>query len=406
MKLAYQACDQLGKVVTGTIDAGSSSEAVDLLRGDSLYVTTISPVGQSDTPQKTTKKAHTGRARNVKKNLMMFTRQLYLLLSTGTPIFQALESLERQLKDPAWVAAIANIRKHVEDGNALSEALARHPRFFDPVYCSLIGAGELSGKLSEMLKRLAALTHKQMQVRNAVIGAMIYPCLLIGISFMVMLLMLLFVLPRFEELFLKLDAAVPPSTQAIMWISHAVRDNWFILIPAGVISMLGLWRWMRSASGRRTVDTILLGLPQVGSIVRNFITARLIRLLGILLDSHLPLTDTLDLVRQSIRNHHYVALVKKSEEAVIRGEAISSAFADTDLIQPAVYEAMRSGEQTGQMASSLIAIADFMDEENDVIVRSLTSILEPVILVVLGGIVGFMAVSMFMPLFDLTSMGG
>jgi len=406
MKLAYQACDQLGKVVTGTIDAGSTSEAIDVLRGESLYVTTISAANESGAVRNTAKKNGTGRMRHVKKNLMVFTRQLYLLLSTGTPIVQALESLERQMKDPAWVVVVADIRKHIEDGNALSEAMAQHPRIFDPVYCSLIGAGELSGKLSEMLKRLAALTHKQMQVRNAVVGAMIYPCLLIGISFMVMLLMLLFVLPRFEQLFEKLDAAVPPSTQAVMWVSHAVRDNWFILVPVGAISMVGLWGWTRSVSGRRTVDTILLRLPQMGGIIRSFITARLVRLLGILLDSHLPLTDTLALVRQSTRNHHYAKLIENSEEAVIRGEAISSAFANTDLIQPAVYEAMRSGEQTGQMAISLIAIADFMDEENDVIVRSLTSILEPVILVVLGGIVGFMAVSMFMPLFDLTSMGG
>ena len=406
MKLAYQACDQLGKIVTGTIDAGSTSEAVDVLREESLYVTTISEVVQEGAPQTVSNKACIGRPRNVKKTLMMFTRQLYLLLSTGTPIVQALESLERQLKDPAWASAIADVRKHVEDGNALSEALGQHPRLFDQIYCSLIGAGELSGKLSEMLKRLAALTHKQMQIRNALIGAMIYPSLLICISVIVMLLMLIFVLPRFEQLFVKLDAAVPPSTQAVMWVSHTLRNNWFILIPLVVMSVAGLWWWSRSTAGRQAVDTILLRLPQMGRIVRSFITARLVRLLGILLDSHLPLIDTLSLVRQSIRNHHYVKLIETSEEAVIRGEAISSAFSGTDLIQPAVYEAMRSGEQTGQMATSLIAIADFMDEENDVIVRSLTSILEPLILVVLGGVVGFMAVSMFMPLFDLTSMGG
>lgn len=406
MKLAYQACDQLGKVVTGTIDAVSTSEAIDTLRGESLYVTTISAVDETDTPQQATKKPRLGKGGNVKKNLMMFTRQLYLLLSTGTPIIQALESLERQMKDPAWSKSIGDIRKHVEDGNALSEALAQHPRFFDEIYCSLIGAGELSGKLSEMLKRLATLTHKQMQVRNAVVGAMIYPCLLISISVIVMVLMLIFVLPRFEQLFIKLDAAVPPSTQAIMWISHAVRGYWFILAPAVAAVMAGLWWWARSPSGRRIVDTVLLRLPQLGRIFCSFITARIVRLLGILLDSHLPLTDTLALVRQSTRNHHYVKLIEKSEEAVIRGEAISSAFANTDLIPPSVYEAMRSGEQTGQMSTSLVAIADFMDEENDVIIRSLTSILEPLILIVLGGVVGFMAVSMFMPLFDLTSMGG
>ena len=406
MKLAYQACDSNGKVVSGMIDAGDSTEAIERLRGEGKFVTSISAVTEGNAKQAGAAKVRTGRARNVKKNVMMFTRQFHLLLSTGTPIFQALESLERQMNDPAWATVLRDIRKHVEDGNALSDAMRRHPKFFDPIYCSLIGAGELSGKLSPMLERLATLTRKQMQVRNAIMGAMIYPCLLLAISAAVIILMLTLVLPRFEQLFSSMDVPLPPSTKAIMLASHLIRDNWIILLPTVGLAVAGLVFWLRSGPGSRVVDTAVIRLPQLGKIVRNFITAKIARLLGILLDSHLPLTDVLDLVRHSIRNHHYVRLIVKAEEAVTQGEPVSSAFTNTDLIGSTIHEAMRSGEQTGQMASSLITIADFMDEENDVVVRSLTSIIEPMILIVLGAIVGFMALSMFLPLFDMTSMGG
>lgn len=407
MKLTYQGCDQAGTTVSATIEAADSEEAVERLRREGLYVTSISPAADSDSVQsKSPRKARLRRGGGGKKSLMMFTRQFYLLISTGTPIVQALESLEQQADHVDWRKVIASVRKQIEDGNQLSEAMSQYPQYFDPVYCSLIGAGESSGKLSIMLERLAVLTGKQMQVRNAVVGALVYPFVLITISGLVTLLMLLVVLPKFQQMFESMEVPLPPTTQLMMFVSAAIRGYWPALIASMAVGVVGLRWWLRSEAGKRVVDTVLLGLPQVGRLTRSLITARIARLLGILLNSHLPLVEVLDLVGHSVPNHHYAKLVTKAQEAVTRGEPVSSAFSDTDLIQPTVREAIRSGEQSGQMAVALVAIADYMDEENDVVVRSLSSIIEPLILVVLGGLVGFMAVSMFMPLFDMTAMAG
>ncbi len=406
MKLIYQACDRSGKTVSAAVEAADAIEAVERLRREGLYVTNISPADEATGAEKPTNQRCGGGDRHTKKNLMMFTRQLYLLISTGTPIVQALESLERQVTGSVWKGAIASVRKQVEEGNPLSDAMRQHPHFFDPVYCSLIGAGESSGKLAIMLQRLAMLTRKQMQVRNAIVGAMIYPCLLISVSVAVMTLMLTLVLPKFERMFESLDVPLPPSTRVMLTVSGAMRAYWPVLIVTAVCGVIAMRFWLRSEAGQRAVDTVLLRIPQLGRLVRSLITAKMARLLGILLDSHLPLVEVLELISQSIRNHHYVNLIAKAQEAVTNGQTVSSAFSGTDLIQPTVTEAIRSGEQSGQMAASLVAIADYMDEENDVVVQSLSSILEPIILIVLGGLVGFMAVSMFMPLFDMTAMGG
>ncbi len=406
MKLSYQACDPSGKVVADTIEAADSAEAIERLRREGLFVTQITPVSEGQARQATNRSKSIGKSRNTKKNLMLLTRQLYLLLSTGTPVVQALESLSRQTQDPAWNRVIGLVQKGVEDGSSLSEAMSQYPAFFDPIYCSLIGAGESSGKLAYMLDRLANLLRKQVQVRNAVVGALIYPCLLIALAVVVMVIMLTVVLPRFEELFSKLDAPLPPSTKLLMTLSASVRTNGWVILIGLVVAGVVVRAWLKTALGQRTVDSVVLKLPQMGRIIRSFTTAKLARLLGILLDSHLPLIEVLNLIRHTVRNHHYTQLIQRAEESVMRGDPVSAAFARSDLIPATVTEAMRSGEQTGRMASSLLTIADYMDEENDVVVRSLTSILEPLILIGLGILVGFMAVSMFLPLFDMTSLGG
>lgn len=405
MKFIYQACDKTGKPVSNAIEASSTVEAIDLLRREGLFVTSVAPAG-TDGPAP----AAPGRARSIsghraKKNLMVFTRHMHLLLSTGTPIVEALESLEQQTKDPGWRAVLTKVRQHVEQGSSLSDALGDHPECFDSVYCSLISAGEQSGKMSVMLERLAILTQKQIRIHNAVVGAMVYPCLLITVAVAVVTLMFVFVMPRFESLFEKLSVPLPPSTKFILFISNNLRDHWLIFAVSCVAAVFGSRFWVRSDTGKRTIDTVLLQLPYVGYLARSFTTARIARFLGVLLESSLPLTEILDLLKNSTRNHHYAALLARTQDAVTRGEPISASFAGNDLVHPIVQQAIRSGEKTGQMAVSLITVADYMDEENDTVVKSLTSILEPLILIVLGVIVGMMALSMFVPLFDLTSVG-
>jgi type IV pilus assembly protein PilC len=405
MKFAYQAVDGGGKVVSDTIDAADQGEAMDALRRQGLFVGDIRPATGAAAlayarPGKKGKRIGTGRRL---KNMTMFTRQLSVLVASGTPLVQALSALERQTKDLTWREIVTSVRTKVEEGTTLSEAMAEHPRAFDAVARSLISAGESGGSFDVMLDRLAVLSRKQLHVRSAVVGALIYPSLLIVVAMAVLALMLLFVLPRFAGLFETLDVKLPPTTQMLMACSDFLRNYWWTIPLAGAGAFFGLRSYLRSAAGRKSLDAALLRLPAVGAVVRSFAVARIARVLGVLLAGKVPLLEALGLARQTVNNYKYVDLVTKAEDAVTRGSNVSTVFAATDLVSPAMCEAIRAGEQSGQMGPLLLNIADFLDEENEVVVKSLTSILEPVILIVLGVVVGFVALSMFLPLFDLTA---
>jgi len=334
----------------------------------------------------------------------MLARQLHSLVSCGTPLVDAMEAFERQARPGPWQDAMKDIRARVEQGSPLSVAMESHPQFFDPVCRSLIGAGEGSGNLTAMLDRVAQITRKQLAIRNAVVGAMVYPAVLAVVAVSVLALMLLFVIPRFGELFKTLNATLPPSTQALLTLSEYLQAYWWAAIIGLIVPIVGLKVWLASENGRRAIQTTVLRLPQIGRMARSFATARLCRVLGMLLDSHVSVLDALSLTRESIGNHHYATLIARAEEAVTQGKNIHVAFSSSDLLTPGVCEAIRSGEQSGQVGTLLVHVADFLDEENEVVVKSLTSIIEPVILVLMGLLVGTIAISMFLPLFDLTSM--
>jgi type II secretory pathway component PulF len=402
MKFAYKAVGRDGATLSETIDASDAAEAMDNLRRQGIFVSEIAPA--SDAAVKAsdpTRHRVSGRKRLT--HLVNFTRQIAVLVSSGTPLVQALVSLERQATDKQWHAVLEKLRVLVEEGASLSAAMEQFPQYFDPICRSLISAGESSGKLEPMLDRLAKLVRKQLQIRNAITGAMVYPTLLIFIAIGVMVVMLTFVLPRFAGLFATLDTPLPPTTKLVMWMSDAVRGYWWaILIGLGAAGA-ALKFWLASPAGKLAFDQFSVKAPIFGVIVRSFATARIARLIGVQIDSHVPLLEALALTKSATGNSLYAQLIASAEDAATRGQPISVAFTDSPLINPSVAEALRSGEQTGQVASLLLNIADFLDEENDTTLRSLTSIIEPIILIVLGVIVGFLAISMFLPLFDLTS---
>jgi type IV pilus assembly protein PilC len=409
MKFAYQAFDAAGKAVSGTAEAADANEAMESLRRQGLYPTSVQPAEALSyaSPAAAGASRRRGMSRRTQlKNLALFTRQLSVLMTSGTPLVQALASLERQTTEKAWRTVVATLRTKVEEGATLAQAMETRSDVFDPVCRSLIAAGESGGSFDEMLERLAALTRRQMHVRNAVVGALIYPALLVSVAFGVLATMLLFVLPRFAELFETLDVALPPTTKFLMTLSAFLRGYWWSLPLAALVGGFSFKTWLASAAGRRSADTLVLALPMVGPILKSFAVARIARVLGVLIKGRVPLLEALALARHTAHNVNYADLIARAEDAVTKGGSISTAFAAGNLVSPSLCEAIRSGEQSGQMAPLLLSIADFLDEDNEVVLKSLTSILEPVILIVLGLLVGFVALSMFMPLFDLTSMTG
>ncbi|MEO0476240.1 MAG: type II secretion system F family protein [Planctomycetota bacterium] len=408
MKLAYNAVSSTGTPISDIIEASSIDEAMDVLRGKGLFVTQIEPEDEA----RARKKAKTSGGIQFKsktkrlKDVAMFSRQLNVLVATGTPLADGLGALERQVKDADFKAQLAIIRGQVEQGLTLYDALGKAPRYFDDVYRNIIKAGEESGSLPTMLDRLAILTRKQVQVRSQIGGALIYPCLLIFISIAVLAIMLTVVMPRFTGMFESLDVPLPTTTVMLMSMSDLLRSYWWAALIGGIGAIVGLKFAMASPAGKRTIDGLMLTVPVLRDVTRSYATARIARLMGVLIECNVPLLDTIQLVRNATGNSKYEAMMVQAEEIVITGEPVSGAFADERMIEPAFYEAVRNGEQSGRLSMLMVTVADFMDEENDTRLKSLTSLFEPLILVFLGLMVGGIAISMFMPMFDLTSMAG
>ena len=404
MRLTYEAVDETGKDVADEIEAISAADATETLAGLGLTVTTISETRRAPVATNT---SHTvrGQPRRL-KNLALMARQLAVLIRTGTPLADALGAIVRQLPDGPWRNVVSDVHAQVEGGSTLSDAMRRYPACFNDISTSLVAAGESSGQLESLLDRLSLLTRQQLKVQRTLMSAMIYPLLLMGVGIVVVAVMIVFVLPRFEDLFSTLDAPLPPSTEFLMAVAEFVRGRWWMIILALVAMAVATKFTLSRPAGRRGLDCALVRLPGCGHVVRSLLTARFARVLGVLLDSRVPLLEALELVRVSTGNILYTDLLGQAHEAVVRGESLSAVLATSPLISPYVSEALRHGEQSGQMSPVLLEMAEFMDEENESLVSTMARLVEPIMLLVLGGVVAMIAISIFLPLFDLTSLAG
>lgn len=410
MNIAYEAYDASGKSVRGQVEAADADAAREQLARQGLYVVSVGAGGAGGASASSGDGGGglwslQGRSRRI-AHLVDFSRHLSVLVATGTPVADALAALERQTADENWRAAVRKLRSDVEHGAPLSEAMGQQPRVFDAVSRSLVAAGEASGELPAMLRRLSVVARQNQVTANALVGAMMYPIILSGIAATVMCVMLFLVVPRFAEMFETLDTPLPPTTVVLVAMSEALRGYWWLITPGVLGGFFGLAWWLRSPRGRVAVDRAIVRSPVGGSLARSLSAARMARLLGALLEAKLPLLESLDLVRDSMTNRLFADLIAKAREEVSGGGSLAHTFARSDLITPTMAEAFRSGESTGKLADVLAGLAEHMDEDNAIAIRSITTLLEPVILIVMGLIVGFVAISMFLPLFDLTAATG
>ncbi len=400
MKIAYEAFDRAGKVVNGTIECSTRDEATAKLHEQGLFVSSLTTDSGAGAAAEKVSLPSIKRL----KGLSLVSRQLALLISTGTPIVEALGTIERQVADVKWQAVLADVRGRVEDGTPLSEALAAHPKMFDAVALSLVHAGETGGNLEQMLRRLAAVTRQQEKLAASIMGSLLYPAVLVVVSAGVLILMLTYVLPKFTSMFDALDAPLPGTTQFLLYLSDALRSYWWAFPPAiAGIGFLG-WKTIGTAKGRSRFEWFLLRGPIVGKISRALMVAKMVRMLGVLLEAKVPLLEALQLTQESMPSRHFKELLARAETDISQGESLSGAFSRDGMVPPSVSESINNGERTGKLSEVLTSLGDFMDEDNELTVRSLSTIIEPVILIALGVLVGFIAISMFLPLFDLTTM--
>lgn len=406
MAFAYEALDPGGRQIKGVIDAASVDEATRQLHARNLFVTRVSGGDDPDAAAEIRSSQRgpllAGRAGST-RDLLMLAQQMTMMLRAGSRVVPALEAIAEQINKPAWRKVIDEIREQVEAGSPLNGAIANHPHIFDQGWQAIIAAGESTGQLAEAFERLSAMAKQQQQIRSKLVGAIAYPAVLMCVSMGVLSVLMFFVLPRFDNLYTMLDTPLPGMTAVLMRISRwMLAHKLLVLLAAGVVvgGPIGLLQ-MRSV--RRRLDELLIGLPVVGPVARQILLARIFRIWGTAVRSSVPLLESLELARGAIGSAVYQGLLDDLIEAIEEGNTIQSVLAGHPLVPRTMASAIGTGEQSGQLSDSLLFLAAFMEEENAQSLATLTRLIEPIILVVLGVTVGTVAISLFLPLFDLTS---
>jgi type IV pilus assembly protein PilC len=381
----------------GEIEAPDRSAAVGELRRRSILVTKIA---EKSAPKMSFKFG--GKVKD--KEMAIFTRQFSTMIDAGLPLVQCLNILAEQSESKTLRSVTGQVARHVEAGSTLADALRRHPRTFDDLFTNLVEVGEAGGILDVVLQRLAAYIEKAAALKRKVKAAMVYPCAIIGVALLVVIFMLTFVIPTFAQMFKDLGADLPLPTKIVMILSDFVR-GYIILIIAGMIgAVMALRSYYRTEGGRATIDALMLKTPVFGTLVRKVAVARFTRTLGTLVQSGVPILDGLRITARTAGNKVVEKAVLQCRAAVTEGKTLADPLRTSGVFPPMVTQMISVGEQTGALDAMLSKIADFYDDEVDTAVSTLTSLLEPIMIVFLGVVVGGLVVAMYLPIFKLVTL--
>jgi type IV pilus assembly protein PilC len=399
---AYAGRTRAGQTVSGERTAETMDAAVSALRREQIMVTRITPAKEK---AEAAAKGKTGKlGKKVKtKNLAVFTRQFSVMIDAGLPLVQCLDILGGQEEDANFAAVIMQTRSDVEAGASLADGMRKHPKTFDPLFTNMIAAGEAGGILDTILKRLATYIEKDVKLRGQVKSAMIYPVAVIIIAALVVGVILWKVIPTFAALFSGLGAELPLPTRIVIALSNnLVRFFPIFIVGIGVAGYL-FNRYYATPNGRRVVDATMLKAPVLGLILRKIAVARFCRTLSTLISSGVPILDGLEITAKTSGNSIVEDAVMVTRKSIERGETISVPLKETGVFPPMVTQMIGVGEATGALDTMLAKIADFYEEEVDAAVAGLLTLLEPIMIAILGVVVGGIVIAMYMPIFDLIS---
>jgi type IV pilus assembly protein PilC len=336
------------------------------------------------------------------KDIVTFTRLFATMIDAGLPIVQCLEILQGQTENPTFAGVLKDVKSSVEQGSTFSDALRRHPKVFDPLYTNLIQAGEVGGILDTIMNRLAVYNEKNMKLKRQVKGAMIYPSSVVVIFTGVLCVLLGFVIPSFKKIFTDLGSPddLPVLTQYVITVSEAFTHNFFLVVGVGIVVVYALVRVYRTPKGKKYFHRILLRIPIMGPVMRKIAVARFTRTCGTLLSSGVPILDALEIVAKTAGNVVVEDAIMYARLKISEGKNMAGPLMETDVFPPMVVQMVGVGEQTGALDAMLSKIADFYEDEVAAAIKALTSILEPAMIIIVGGIVGVIVISMYLPLFD------
>jgi len=396
---AFAGRTRSGELVNGERLADSVDAAVAMLRREQILVTKISAVKEKAKEDKSQQKFRATKVPS--KSLAIFTRQFSVMIDAGLPLVQCLDILGRQEPHKGFAQVILATRSEVEGGASLADAMRRHPKAFDTLYVNMVAAGEAGGILDTILKRLAVYIEKNVKLQGQVKSAMIYPVAVMTIAGLVVAVILWKVIPTFAELFAGLGAELPLPTRVVIWASNMFITILPFMIVGIIGSVFGLRAFYATYGGRRTVDAILLKLPILGMILRKIAVARFCRTLSTLMASGVPILDGLEITARTAGNAIVEDAIMVTRQSIERGETVSVPLEKTKVFPPMVTQMINVGETTGALDAMLSKIADFYEEEVDTAVAGLMTLLEPVMIAILGVIVGGIVISMYMPIFKL-----
>jgi type IV pilus assembly protein PilC len=411
---AFEAMNSSGQAVKDEIEASSNEDAIAKIRGKGFFPTKV----REKAAKKAKKKAAAAEASGgggtkrkmpmafggvPQKTVVAFTRQLSTLQDAGLPILRSLQILEQQQKPGLMKAIIGGVADEVESGGTLSDAMAQFPKAFDKLYVNMINAGEAGGVLDLILNRLADFMEKAAKLKKKVVGAMIYPSVVIFIAVAIVSMIMIFVIPKFEQIFKDFGTDLPAITQALLgtsrWFGQQYGWAYVLFCPIGFILLIKLIRM--SEGGKYFLDVVKLKIPVMGGIQAKSSVGRFTRTLGTLISAGVPILDAINITKETCGNEVYSRALSKVHDAIREGESMSEPLRVTKVVDAIVVNMIDVGEETGDLDKMLVKVADNYDADVDVLVGSLISILEPIMVVILGLLVGFIVIALFAPMISL-----
>ena len=403
----YRALTTGGKTVEGLKEAESPKTLRSVLRRDGLYLTAV--LGEQAAAQAAAREVSVRRwvgGRIRADDVAVVTRQLAVLTGAGVPLAEALAALVDQVDHERLKKVVSNVKQRVNEGSSLADALKAHPRVFSDLYVNMIRAGESSGALEVVLKRLADFTESQARLRAKVVATLTYPVVMVGFSAVILGILFTYVIPKITKVLEDAKVTLPWTTRALIAFSTFVHDWWWAMALAAVLAVVGVARWRRTPAGRARWDVWVLGLPLFGGLIRQIAIARFSRTLATLLKSGVPLLSSLDIVKNIVGNTRLAQVVEESRDAIREGESIAAPLKRSGEFPPLVYHMVAIGERSGQLEEMLGNVADAYDSQVETRVAALTSLLEPAMIIVMGLAVAFIVFSVLMPILQINTVAG
>jgi len=341
------------------------------------------------------------------KDVVIFTRQFSTMIDAGLPLVQGLTILAEQTENKTFQNVLKTVTRDVEGGSSLAEALKKHPKVFDALYVNLVAAGEVGGILDTILQRLAAYIEKAEKLKTRIKGAMTYPIIVVAIAVLVIAVILIFVIPVFQEMFSSFGKALPVPTQLVVNMSDFLKGNIHYVIGALIVFVFAFKKYRNTKKGRKQTDALALKLPVFGNLLKKTAVARFTRTLGTMISSGVPILDALEIVAKTSGNVILEEIIYEVRSSIAEGQTIAEPLSEADIFPSMVVQMISVGEATGALDTMLNKIADFYDDEVDAAVEALTSMLEPLLMVFLGGAIGGLVIAMYLPIFQMAAaMGG